>query len=145
MSLLMRKTDLRHLLGLLSVSLLLVLFLGGCKGRQMQFEQRLAPEIQAMVYDWKTDPLGCEGKRTDGMASSIAQEIMGKKEVREADVEAVLGKREFQHKRNDMLVMGYYYDAECANGTIPEDAVYCVLEFIFNAEGILEDAGPVCG
>lgn len=141
----MHKTDLRHVLGFASLLLLLLGPLSGCTGNKSSLEKRLQSDVRALAVAWKSDPVGCKAVRSDDSANAILNEVVGKKEVRVEDVEQLLGKAEFTHVRNGMRVVGYYYDGDCENGLIPDDGVYCVLEFYFNEDGLLDDGMAVCG
>lgn len=140
----MEKHDMRQLFAHFLLAMLLLAFLGGCKGRP-SFENRLDPSVRGLLVPWKSDPLGCNGVRTDQAAAAIAEGAMRLDKVRAQDIEASLGPAEYTQVRNGLVTYGYYYDAQCVDDEIPEGAVFCVLEFFFDESGILMEAGPVCG
>ena len=122
-----------------------LLLLGGCTPRKNR-PLKLDPATLAQARVWKTDPLGCNGLRTDDLGAALAEAIQQQSQVYAAQVIELLGEPEFTHTRNEFRVLGYYYWGKCVDGTIPDGEVYCTLEFFFESEdGPLHEAGVVCG
>jgi len=120
-----------------------IVLLAGCKNRPRSL--KLDPATEARAQAWKSDRMGCDGVRTDEMGAALAQAFQGT-QVSPDGIEDRLGEPEFTQVRNGFKVYGYYYWAECVDGTIPDGTVYCVLEFFFESDsGRLKEAGVVCG
>lgn len=135
-----------------TVRLLFVLVLLGastfsCKNRNPGSAAYKAqtPEIQQLLDTWKSDPRGCEKKRTAPLANRLLA-AFNQAQYSEAELVGLLGGVDLRLEKNDVVILTWYFDTSCTDGEVKAGSVYCTLQFFLNGPADQTDYGAVtCG
>jgi hypothetical protein len=90
-------------------------------------------DIGLFIKQWKTDSVGCERLRTKEKAEAIIDSLKLEGTGKNG-FEKVFGNANKVQERNGDFILGYYFDAICANGKLVDSADYCIAEFTFNKD-----------
>lgn len=87
-------------------------------------------EIDTLIKKWQSDSLGCQKLRTKDVAETIIDSLK-LNSASEVEFLKVFGKPNTENEREGSKILGYYFDAICRDGKFIDSADYCIAEFSF--------------
>ncbi len=124
---------------------ILFVFLLSCSGNgnsgspdgSKQEIQKPDKEIELFIQQWKSDSLGCQKLRTKVKAETIIDSLKLESTAK-AQFLKVFGNPNTENEREGNIILGYYFDALCSKGKLIDSADYCIAEFTFKQDKLLQ-------
>ncbi len=93
--------------------------------------------IKMLSKQWKADSLGCQRLRTKIMAETMIDSLKLKNAEKMAFLE-MFGSPNRKYTSGERLVLGYYFDSICINKKLIDSVDYCMAEFTFERNMLIQ-------
>jgi len=92
--------------------------------------------------DWKEDSVGCLKKRSRKLSEQLIKEYKLEKSNLK-DFQIIFGKPNKKEISDNIVILSYYFDSFCKEGSINTDMDYCIAEYYFKSD-TLNSTSYIC-
>lgn len=110
---------------------------GSVDGSKLEIHQP-GKEIEILIKKWQSDSLGCQKLRTKQVAETIIDSLQLGGTTKVEFFLKVFGTPNTENEREGSKIIGYYFDAICREGKFIDSADYCVAEFTFKQDKLIQ-------